>query len=161
MYKVMNIGGKDYKVEFAIEAALYDGCVSAVMGLIGGIAVAASEKEIKGIIAGMANIPQTALTLFYAGLMEHHGDSGDRTIIQMSDAKNLIIQYFKEHPGDSFYDVMNLMMDQMEEDGFFERVGLEKMMEKYFPEAMRKKETEVVTTIPQDHKSKTKKASGK
>ncbi|MCB7336327.1 hypothetical protein LI010_19930 [Enterocloster aldenensis] len=161
MYKVMKIGGKDYKIEFAVEAALYDGCISATMELIGGIAIAASEKEIKGIIAGMANIPQTALTLFYAGLMEHHGDSGDRTVLQIADAKQLIIQYFKEHPGDSFYDVMNLMMDQMGEDGFFERVGLEKMMEKYFPEAMVEKDTKAVATIPQDHKSKTKKASGK
>ena len=36
MYKVMKIGGKDYKIEFAVEAALYDGCVSSVMELIGG-----------------------------------------------------------------------------------------------------------------------------
>lgn len=145
MYRVIKIDGKDYKIEFAVEAALYDGCVAATMELIGGVAIAASEREIKGIIKGMANIPQTALTLFYGGLMEHHGESGDGTILSGTDAKHLIIQYFKERPKDSFYDVMNMMMEQMEEDGFFERVGLEQMMKKYFPESMGEKSTEEKT----------------
>ena len=34
MYKVLKIGGKDYKLEYGIEASLFDDCVKSVMNML-------------------------------------------------------------------------------------------------------------------------------
>lgn len=148
MYKILNIGEKDYKLEFTIEASLYGECTEKLINFMGKTMGAAGEKEfIEGLteqerdalhkqivansISGISNMPDTGLTLFYAGLMEHHGEDGDKTIMTKQDAKRLLKQYFSEHTGDgtdNFYDLVAMLMEQMGEDGFFQRTGLEKML---------------------------------
>lgn len=80
MYKLLKIGNKEYKLEYNIEASLYDECVKSVMNTLlatsGGV-----DKTPEEMISGMANIPNTALTVFYAGLLQYHGDSQMQTVL--------------------------------------------------------------------------------
>lgn len=80
MYKLLKIGNKEYKLEYSIEASLYDECVKSVMNTLlatsGGV-----DKTPEEMISGMANIPNTALTVFYAGLLQYHGDSQMQTVL--------------------------------------------------------------------------------
>ena len=167
MYKILPIGGKDYKLEYTVEASLYSDCITELREFLGKTSGAVVESEItenmndeqkatvrsqllKNVLSGMDNLPKTAITIFYAGLLEHHGEDGDRSVLSMKDAKNLVRQYFEDHAEDgtdNFYDLLLICMEQIGADGFFKRTGMEKAL------------TEGNKKIkePQDHK---KKASG-
>lgn len=147
MYKALTIGGNEYRLEYSIEASLYADCVTSLMGMMADVENADNEKNVKKMLEGMSNIPQTALTIFYAGLMEAHGShpDGDGTVPDIQTAKRLISEYMKEHKGEdsgNFYGVMNMCVEQMVEDGFFELVGLNALMES--PKKKQKK-------VPTDH----------
>ncbi|WP_281696506.1 hypothetical protein [Bacteroides clarus] len=153
MYKVITINGKDYHLEYSIEASLYADCVTKLTTLLTDIESGESTADVKKLLSGFSNVPQTALTIFYAGLMEAHGNhpDGDGSVPDIQAAKRLISEYIKEHKDDetgNFYGIMQMCIDQMGEDGFFKLVGLEAMMASA-PKKPRK--------TPQDHK----KASGK
>ena len=143
---VLKIGGNNYTIEFSIEASLCNECTEKVTGLMVNLAEAQSDDDIKGVVKSIADVPQTALTMFYAGLIENHSDE----IKSMDDAKQLVRTYFKEHKEDgtgNFYALMELMIEQMGNDDFFNLIGLEKMFQT---------EEEVKPTkTPQDHKKKT------
>ena len=144
----MNINGKEYTFEFSIEASMYADCTENVMELFSTLSEAQNKEEVKEVIKGIANIPKVAITMFYAGLMEHHGTDGDRTIMSISDAKKLIKEYLYEHKDDGtgdFYSIMEEMMGCMADDGFFDLIGLSKMM---------KQTEEKLPKVPQDHKRK-------
>lgn len=146
--KILEIDGKDYKLEYTIEASLYEDCTERVTTLMLDVSDAEDENGIKNVISAIKNIPQTSLTMFYAGLLEHHGECGDRTVLSKNDAKILLRKYFDEHKEDetgNFYGMMELLLTQMGEDGFFKQIGLEQMTR---PQKPVKK--------PQDHKAKTK-----
>lgn len=146
MYKVLNIGSQEYKLEYTIEASLCEECTEKLIYFLGNTIgstqvltdeMTDEEKEkatttiIKNSISGISNLPQTALSIFYAGLLEHHGPSGDNTIRSKQDAKELVKTYFREHEEDgtdNFYDLLMICLEQMGEDGFFKRTGLEKML---------------------------------
>lgn len=148
--KVINIGGKDYTIEFTIEASLYSECTEKVMGLMLSIADAGEKDELSAIAPSMSDIPQTTLTMFYAGLLEHHGEEGDGTVLTKKDAKKLIKQYLDEHKEDetgNFYGLMELMIEIMTDDDFFNQIGLKQL----FQETQTEKEVKT----PQDHKKKT------
>ena len=128
MYKIFKIDGKDYKVEYTIEAALYEECTEAVMNFMVDSSTAADAKDMKMLIKNMSNVPQITLTLFYAGLLEHHSpSSGDGSVANLADAKRLATQYFRENPDvedANFYGLLNTLIGQMREDGFFKQIGL-------------------------------------
>lgn len=150
----LKIGDKEYKIEFTIEASLYSECTEKVTGLMLSIAEAQDKNAIKEVISSMSDIPQTALTMFYAGLLEHHGEDGDKTVLTKTDAKKLIKQYFNEHADDdtgNFYGIMEMLVERMGEDGFFKQIGLQQMTG----------QTEKTLKQPQDHKKKETKASEK
>lgn len=148
MYKVLTIGGNEYKLEYTIEASLYDECIEKLVAFFGNTFGGANEEEItkdmdeeqkmevrklllKNSISGIGNLPQTALSVFYAGLLEHHGSEGDKSIKSKRDAKELVRTYFKEHTEDgkdNFFDLLTICLEQMVEDGFFKRTGLEKIV---------------------------------
>ena len=50
MYKVLKIGGKDYKLEYTVEASLYDDCVSSVTSLMVGISESEDKNDIKKLV---------------------------------------------------------------------------------------------------------------
>lgn len=153
--KTIAIGGIDYTFEFTIEASLYSECTEKVTGLMVGAGSAQMEEEnskenIKSMLSTMSDIPTVAMTMFYAGLIEHHGVSGDGKVKSIKDAKNLVKQYLSEHKEDekgNFYDLMQEMMECMADDGFFELIGLDKM---FTPTP----KTAKVPKTPQDHKKK-------
>lgn len=153
MYKVLTIGGKDYHLEYSIEASLYADCITSLTSMMADVENAENEKNVKKMLAGMSNIPQTALTVFYAGLMEAHGShpDGDGTVPDIHVAKRLISEYMKEHKGEesgNFYGVMNMCIEQMVEDGFFDLVGLNALMES--PKKKQRK-------VPMDHQKASEK----
>lgn len=172
MYKILPIGGKDYKLEYTIEASLYGDCTESLIDFIGKTFAPSTEKEltegmtdeeklktrqqlIKNSIKGISNLPKTALTIFYAGLMEYHGTGkkGDKTVCSIEDAKEILWDYFTEHESDgtgNYYDLLAVCLEQMGEDGFFDRSGLKQALGVEPPKLKRVKE-------PQDHK----KPSGK
>lgn len=157
MYKIITIGGKEYKLEYTTEAALYADCVGSMVSLFAGIQDAASKDELKKAIHEMANVPQVALTIFYAGLMEAHGThpNGDKTVPDKDTAKQLLVQYIREHQGQedgNFYGILSMCVEQMGEDGFFELTGID---------AMLTKGTELMTKMNRQQRRATKKASGK
>ena len=146
--KRIQIEGKEYIFEYAIEATLYNECTERIMDIFvnSGLAqgeieeaasesgIDAAEKAIRRTVSSMADIPRTAVTLFYAGLLEHHGtDVGDGTIKSLNDAKKLVSAYMREHKdendgkGKNLFDIMNEMMELLVEDSFFEQIGLDKM----------------------------------
>lgn len=134
--KKITINKKEYKFEFSIEASLYDECTKSVMDMFvkAGMAQGAAENnDVEGakenLLETIANLPQKTLTLFYAGLLEHHGsDEGDGSITSMSDAKKLLATYLKEK-NKSFRDVLEEMMELMVKDSFFELIGLNQITE--------------------------------
>lgn len=149
--KIIEIGGKEYTIEYTIEASLYSECTEKITNLLANIGQAQSKEDIKGIISSMSDIPQTTLTMLYAGLLEKHGaEVGDGTITCKADSKKLIRKYFEEHSSEeegNFFDMMEMLIDAMVDDDFFNRIGLNRMISKG------KKQTKQ----PQDHKKKTEK----
>lgn len=157
MYKVLNIDGQDYKLEYSIEASLYADCVSNLTSLMADIGLAEDNNDVKGMLHGMSNIPQTALVLFYAGLMEAHGrhSGGDGRVPDMESAKRLITKYIKEKADTeegNFYSIMEICINQMTEDGFFKLVGLDRIVQT--GQGTIKKRA---SKTPQDHKKATAK----
>lgn len=148
---VLKIEKKEYKIEFTIEASLCNECTEAITGLMTKIAESQSKQDIMGYISNMANIPQTTLTMFYAGLLEHHGEDGDNSVNSVSDAKKLIKKYFTENPEENFYSLMEKLIGQMSDDGFFKQIGLAQVVEASQTKEVKK---------PQDHK-KSEKATNK
>lgn len=158
--KVITIGGIDYTFEFSIEASLYSECTEKVTGLMAGAGFSQSEDEtktkeeneknsIKNMLATMSDIPTVAMTMFYAGLIEHHGTLGDGRVKSIKDAKALVKTYLAEHKDDdkgNFYAIMQEMMECMADDDFFKLIGLDKMFQP--------SEEKKVAKIPQDHKKK-------
>ncbi len=146
--KRITIDGKEYTFEFSIEASMYSECTENVMELFRTIGEAQSQEDARGLIKGISDISTVAVTMFYAGLMEHHGIEGDRTVLSLSDAKKLVKKYLNEHKEEgkgNLYSVMEEMMEVMADDGFFEVIGLARMM---------RGEEEKQPKTPQDHKKK-------
>lgn len=145
--KTISIDGKEYTLEFTIEAALYNECTEKVVNLMSSMNEAKDNESTKELITSMSDIPQTTLTMFYAGLLEHHGEDGDGTVLNKKDAKRLIKKYFEEHKEDetgNFYGVMEILIDVMDDDDFFNQIGLNQLAG----------ETEKHPKTPQDHKRK-------
>lgn len=142
----LTINGKEYTFKFSIEASLYNECTEAAMNLFLAMGEAYSEAtsadqddpdsvKKQGFIAmrktlmSAANVPKNALTLFYAGLMETHGTSGDNSVRSITDAKKVLADYLRENDK-NFYDVMNLMFECMGEDHFFDLTGISEVLNK-------------------------------
>lgn len=137
--KTIKIADKEYTLEYTIEASLYNDCTEKITNLLCNIAQSGDKEELKGMFSSMTDIPHTTLTMFYAGLIEHHGKSGDGTVLSVDDAKSLIKIYFNEHKDDetgNFFGMMNFIIDIMADDGFFKHIGLTQMIEEVQPDVM-------------------------
>lgn len=123
----LNIDGKDYTFVYSIEASLCEECVEKTTSIMVAIGEAQSEEDMKKMINSLSNIPQTALSMFYAGLLEKHGD----VVRSKADAKVLLKKYLEQHSDEenaNFYGILMMVFEQMQEDGFFKLIGLEQMM---------------------------------
>ena len=130
----MTIKGKEYTIEYSFEASLYDECTEKIMTLIMQISETQEEGELKQIIPTFSTIPQVTLTMFYAGLLEHHSEE----VKSKDDAKALLKDVFEEDKNKSFYSVLSELIETMRADGFFDRMGISDMMEQK-PKRGRKK----------------------
>ncbi len=145
--RTLTVKNKEYTIEFSIEASLYKDCTEKVTNLMTGVAVAESKSDIKELISNMADIPQTTLHMLHAGLLEN------LTGWDISSTKALLKEYLQERKGmedGNYYSLMELLLEDMMNDGFFELIGLDKM---FAP--TKKKEPKV----PQDHKKKNAKVT--
>ena len=148
--KKITINKKEYTLEYTIEASLYNDCSMAVMDTFvksGMVQEAAEENNVndtmQNLLETIADMPSKALTLFYAGLLEHHGPEGDGRVQGIADAKKLLAEYLKEKKK-SFRDVFTEMIDLMAKDNFFDLIGLTGMvkeMEKETPSTETGKDT--------------------
>lgn len=129
--KVLNINGKEYKLEYSFEAAEYKDVVQKMFNVLSGIYVlknsAGADGEIEakiGVITGItemvADIPDITKTAFYAGLLEHHDVSFD-------DAKALMRKYLSENKI-SYNKLFEEIKICMEDDGFFDLSGINEMI---------------------------------
>lgn len=128
--KRITINNKEYTLEYSIEASLYDECTKTVMDTFVKASMSAGYVKdgdamaaISGVVESIANLPQKVVTLFYAGLLEHHGNSGDHSVKSRAEAKNILVMYLKES-GKSFVDVNNELLECIGEDNFFDLTGL-------------------------------------
>lgn len=150
--KRITIGGKEYTFKFSVAASLYDDCIKSILdGFVTGGKLEASAKNedidttINEVLSTFANIPQKAITMFYAGLLENHEDE----IKSIKDARELIRKYIEENKDEngkltkSFYDILSEMMEIMYEDNFFELIGLDKMVDQTAPKKRGRKKSEV------------------
>lgn len=130
MYKTLTINGTDYKLEYSIEASLYRDCIDKVSGMLFNVVSGQASKEMQPIISAMSDIPTTAITVFYAGLLEHHGVDGDNSVPNIGTAKKLAVSILRDNDNEvkNWYDLLVICMDQMGEDGFFDLVGLSEIL---------------------------------
>lgn len=137
MYKELSVGGKAYRLEFSIEASLYGDCTERVFSFMNALDDSGAEtpeekaSKVKEMIKQTSELPMLALHMLYAGLMEHHGEDGDRSIMTLRDAKGVLKTYLIEHKdmGDGDYaSLIALLIDQMGEDGFFNLIGIDKIL---------------------------------
>lgn len=152
--RVLKIGNEEYTVRFDIEASLYSDCTEKVTSIMFAMAGTQGNDAKKAFLTSLSDIPQTALHMFHASLLENHK-------VTLSDSKRLIAQYIREHKEDetgSFYGVMNMLLEDMEKDGFFELIGLDKLMKKVADQV---EETKKAPKTPQDHKKKETKVTDK
>lgn len=145
----LKVGREEYNIEFTFEASLCGECTEKVISFMLSIPENGTKEEIKDFVASFGDIPMTTLTMFYAGLLENHGEDGDGTVLSKKDAKAILKRYLEENKDNesgNFYAVMEMLIDQMGNDGFFDRIGLTQIMSAK-PEKQPK--------TPQDHKKKT------
>lgn len=127
----LKIGDTEYKIEFTIEASLCEDCVAKTTDFMY-LASTANDTDMgdlrSAISSSVASITTTALAMLYGGLQEHHGDE----ILTMDSAKELAREYLIENKdtgkGD-WYSLLTLMLDTMRDDGFFNLIGLDKMLD--------------------------------
>lgn len=153
--KVLNIGGKEYKLEYSFEAAEHRDTVQKMFNVLSGAylvrsGITGEEKKdevagamIDGVSAMVADIPHIVKTAFYSGLLENNPVSED-------EAVSLMKQYMKENKI-GYNKLYEEIKSCMEDDGFFDLSGLTDMIQ-----SMNKNMTtaakEKAMKAPQDHK---------
>ncbi len=158
MKKIM-IGGKEYTFEFTIEATLYDTGIEEVLNQMIGLGVVQAEADsastmeermnvVRAYVREQSSFTRDALSMFYAGLVEHHGADGDidHSIQSKGDAKALLRKYLDENEDLDMYMVYTEMIEEIGKDNFFKKVGYDKMFQ--MPGEKKAPKT------PQDHKKK-------
>ncbi len=119
------IDGKEFTIKYGLTT-LVDSpeCVEPIIKLIH----LNEQKDIplnKRFEPAMRDIPQITSLLFYAGLLEHHGEDGDRTVLSLNDAKSLLKKYFKENEEETtFLDLLAELTEQMAKDDFLALLGM-------------------------------------
>ena len=143
--KELTIDGKKYTLEYTIGASLYDDCVTSVMRLMASLAYAETietREMVNEQINIMGGVPKVTLTVFYAGLLEHHGtgelagDDSDETVPDMKAARKIVQKYLRENKGadsGSWMDIFNLCLACMGDDDFLTLIGIDKMMDANIP----------------------------
>lgn len=121
----LKVSDKSYKIEYSIEASLYSDCTEKIYKLIS--VLGDGTDNVDDAIGQMAGMPQTTLELLYAGLMEHHGEVGDGSVLTIKDAKKILRTYLaenKDKEDGNYAGLFKKLFDQMAEDDFFKLIGM-------------------------------------
>lgn len=158
----ITVNGKEYTVEYTFAAAEHHECIDAAMDIFGGMMTAkidskhSEEMQVRDFLMSISDLPRMAMDMFYAGLLENHGEDGDGTIASRADARHLYKQFCKEYPDDekatSYYALCTAIAEQMEKDGFFKRTGMEDILGNM--ENLAKNEQKKQPKKPMDHQPK-------
>lgn len=143
--KTITIGGEEYTLRYSIKAMLEKDCADAVSRYSMNFA---TIDSVESFAKAYSEVVALCLIALHAGLLEKHN-------LSMEECETLLDAYFDEHADDGQGDAMSLMnflMEVMQEDGFFRKTGLEKILNL----AQNPEETEAKKTpkAPQDHKRK-------
>ncbi len=162
----IKVNGQEYNLEYTFEAALDKKCVDICWYYFSG-AYMMKGQSLEGVenetvsrvvtidkmIDGVSDVPKMALYLFYAGLLENHSD----VIKSEEDAKILFKAFRKENREDeraTFAGMLNAIRIQMENDGFFKDIGLQKFMDNMTEQTEKTEQTEEMPKTQQDYKKK-------
>ena len=103
-------------------------CLKNILSMLYYVSLAETTQEKRQVISKMvSDIPQTTINVLYAGLLEHNEG------ITAEDAKQVVKQYLIENKGTdkgSYYALLTELIEIMSDDGFFELVGVKKMISK-------------------------------
>lgn len=138
------VGGKEYKIEYSIEASLYKDFTEKMIDIIDKFSEQKELVDKKKFIETVLDIPSTTITMLYAGLLENYED------ITVKEVKGIVKEYLKE-PSETqrdFFTLMSMLIEEMASEGFFGLIGLGNVT------VQKTKEPKV----PQDHKKKETKA---
>lgn len=157
--RLIKVGNKEYQLEFTFEAAE---CRELVQKMFNVMSMSylykdmnadeldgESNKKMKigvlfnGASEMVADIPHICYIAFYAGLLENNPVSEE-------ESRKLMKDYMKENKL-SFAALFENLKKYMEEDGFFDLSGLNKML----ADMNVAEETKKAPKAPQDHKKST------
>lgn len=128
--KTLNIGDKEYVLEFSFQAAKHKQLINKMFKMLSGSYLGRSgltgaEDETKadrasalidGVADMYAEMPDTVITAFYAGLMENNA------VMNEAEAGKLLKQYFKDSHDESatFPGMFDLIKECMQDEWFFQ-----------------------------------------
>lgn len=120
----LTIDGKKYTFVYTVAATMCDDLLESV--------VSVAEKmqgkgEQDGSLAVAGRLPSLTKSLFYGGLLQMHGEYGDKSVRTREDAEKLMFRYLSENDGKregTLGYLFNALYGQMGEDNFLSRIGL-------------------------------------
>jgi len=134
----IKILGIEYKLEYKFRAVKHNPCVAKTINLI--MAMCGTEEN---AVKAYTDIADIVSTMFYAGCLKHNP-------IEESEVDDLLEEYFEEDEERTVFGLLQDILKQMEEDGFFKQIGLDKIFNQTEEEkpkkTTRKKKTENLTT---------------
>lgn len=160
--KTIQIGNKDYVLEFTFEAAGYRPIVQKMFNALSGSYIVkrfdpdnqndkaqAASAMVDGTAELVSEIPHICMEAFYAGLLENNP-------VSVEESKDLMKEYMKANKL-SFRGLYKEIQSIMEDDGFFDLAGLTEMLEEMNKavENEEEKPTKRTPKTPQDHKKST------
>lgn len=95
------------------------------------------KENIEKITTSITITPDTVLTMFHAGLLEHHGEYGDKTVTTREDARKYLKMYLTDKEAGekrTYYSAMNFLMGQVIEDEYLDLIGITEMFSSVKPE---------------------------
>lgn len=133
MYKAFESGGKEYRLEYSLEAYMtkyvdqfgnYKTHVAPLVEYITAMNDGGGEN-----VAAAFDIPEIAAHAMYAGLIRWHGRGkrGDKTVVTFDDACELCMDIIDANPDDkqlgTWSGLLMMCLEQIEADGFFTRLA--------------------------------------
>lgn len=160
--KVFNIEGKEYTLRWGMRASMDKNLVNRMFKIMTGSYIASSlnsenDSPMAAFLSGtadmVADIPETVLIAFHAGLQQYHKMDNEQSFE--------LLEKYMEETNANFNTMFEEIKLAMEEDGFFDQSGLTKMIEqmnKSIQEETEAEEQKVVKMpkAPQDKKPKSK-----
>lgn len=132
--KALQIGDEIKKIEYSFEASLDKEFTRLLTDLLFDVV---KTKNVAELTDSIVTTPDTVLTMFHAGLLEHHGENGDKTASTREDAKKLLKAYLTDKTGEeqhTYYSMMSILLGQVAEDKFLDLLGVPMMISPVKPE---------------------------